>query len=61
MASAGKYMFVSFRGETNIHVATVTTKSGGVDFADPAYRTITFLEPPTGDLLAWLQVNAVKQ
>lgn len=26
-----------------------------------AYRTITFLEPPTGDLLAWLQVNAVKQ
>lgn len=24
-------------------------------------RTITFLEPPTGDLLAWLQKNAVKQ
>lgn len=26
-----------------------------------AYRTITFLEPPTGDLLTWLQSNAVKQ
>ena len=26
-----------------------------------AYRTITFSEPPTGDLLAWLQANAVQQ
>nr|DAJ56139.1 MAG TPA: hypothetical protein [Caudoviricetes sp.] len=26
-----------------------------------AYRTVTFLEPPTGDLLKWLQKNAVKQ
>lgn len=26
-----------------------------------AYRTITFFEPPTGDLLTWLQANAVKQ
>ena len=25
-----------------------------------AYRTITFLEPPTGELLAWLQSNGVK-
>lgn len=24
-------------------------------------RTITFLESPTGDLLTWLQANAVKQ
>lgn len=24
-------------------------------------RTLTFLEPPTGELLAWLQANAVKQ
>ena len=28
---------------------------------DEAYRTVTFLEPPTGDLLKWLQENAVKQ
>ena len=26
-----------------------------------AYRTITFDEPPTGDLLTWLQANAVQQ
>lgn len=28
---------------------------------DQAYRTITFDEPPTGDLLTWLQANAVQQ
>ena len=28
---------------------------------DQAYRTITFLEPPTDELLAWLQNNGVKQ
>lgn len=26
-----------------------------------AYRAITFSEPPTGDLLTWLQANAVQQ
>ena len=26
-----------------------------------AYRTITFYEPPTGTLLAWLQANAVQK
>ena len=31
------------------------------NWTDQAYRTITFLEPPTGDLLAWLQVNGTKQ
>ena len=30
-------------------------------WVDQKYRTITFLEPPTGDLLKWLQANAVKQ
>ena len=25
------------------------------------YQSVTFLEPPTGDLLKWLQSNAVKQ
>lgn len=28
---------------------------------DQAYRTITFLKAPTGDLLTWLQNNGVKQ
>ena len=30
-------------------------------WTDQAYRTITFLEPPTGDLLTWLNENGVKQ
>ena len=28
---------------------------------DEAYRTITLKQPATGDLLTWLQKNAVKQ
>ena len=32
-----------------------------VTFIDQAYRTITFLEPPTGNLLTWLQANGTKQ
>ena len=31
------------------------------EWTDQAYRTITFLEPPTGELLTWLQNNGVKQ
>ena len=30
-------------------------------WTDQKYRTIKFLEPPTGDFLTWLQANAVKQ
>lgn len=30
-------------------------------WSDQAYRTLTFLEPPTGELLAWLQANGTKQ
>ena len=45
-------------GNTNIKVV-----DGGVSavWMDQKYRTIKFLEPPTGDLLTWLQANAVKQ
>lgn len=32
-----------------------------ITFANQAYRTLTFLEPPTGELLTWLQANGVKQ
>lgn len=35
--------------------------AGDADWINSAYRTVTFLEPPTGDLLTWLQANAVKQ
>jgi hypothetical protein len=30
-------------------------------WTNQAYRTITFETAPTGDLLTWLQLNAVKQ
>lgn len=40
-------------GETySLNATTVKMKTN--------YRTITFLEPPTGELLAWLQTNATK-
>ncbi len=45
-------------GNTNIKVVNGGFSSGWVD---QKYRTIKFLEPPTGDLLTWLQANAVKQ
>lgn len=35
---------------------------GGIfDSTTSAYRKITFTTPPTGDLLTWLEANAVKQ
>lgn len=33
----------------------------GVDWIDENYRTVTFETAPTGDLLAWLEANGVKQ
>ena len=35
--------------------------SYGYEFDNEAYRKLTFDTPPTGDLLTWLQSNAVKQ
>ena len=35
--------------------------SGGYEFDNDAYRTITFDTPPTGALLTWLQSNATRQ
>ena len=47
----------------NIHYISGTNNQ--IVFAgswvNQAYRTITFLEPPTGELLTWLQNNGVKQ
>ena len=34
---------------------------GSGEWTSQAYRTITFLEPPTGELLTWLQANGIKQ
>lgn len=40
---------------------TVYKESPVASWLDQAYRTITFLEAPTGDLLTWLQANGTKQ
>lgn len=34
---------------------------GSTGWKDDAYRTIILDKPATGDLLTWLQANAVKQ
>ncbi len=48
---------------TNIRKILIydTTTVYGDDWTAPAYRKITFATPPTGDLLTYLQDNAVKQ
>lgn len=58
-------------GFTNslLYGATIVATGVGVfnlglkidEWKDSAYRTVIFSEPPTGDLLTWLQANAVKQ
>lgn len=46
----------------NIMVNILNTSiRGTASWINSTYRTITFLEPPTGDLLTWLQANAIKQ
>ena len=46
----------------NNEIAGYEPGAGGVyEFNDQAYRKLTFDAPPTGDLLTWLQSNAVKQ
>lgn len=47
--------------EGNYMVVCYETNPFKVAFVDQAYRTVTFLEPPTCDLLTWLQNNGVKQ
>lgn len=38
-----------------------STGGGQTGCSDPRYNVWTFATPPTGDLLTWLQANAVKQ
>ena len=47
----------------NTKVADTDTPTGDIICAwtNQAYRTVTFETAPTGDLLTWLQANAVKQ
>ena len=53
---------------TNYNYKEPSSKGGGFQtvyiptgWIDSAYRTITLEQPATGDLLTWLQKNAVKQ
>lgn len=50
-------------GETLVCTANIGfgTTTPTWNWESPSYRTITFLEPPTGDLLTWLNENGVKQ
>ena len=41
--------------------ATLISVNTDTGWKDEAYRTITLSEPATGDLLTWLQSNAIKQ
>ena len=44
-----------------VNVALFGNASEGGYWKKDAYRTVTFLEPPTGDLLEFLQLHAKKQ
>lgn len=49
-------------GDTAVGIIEIDPDLGlRFKFYNEAHRTVTFLEPPTGDLLTWLQANAVKQ
>lgn len=52
---------ISIQGDINRILIYDDTTVYGRDWLNPAYRKITFATPPTGDLLTYLQDNAVKQ
>ena len=56
--SPSELYFLYPEGQTK--VASISNNNS-VYWLNTAYRTITFDEPPTGDLLTWLQANAVQQ
>ena len=59
--STNGIILIYFIDQSNYMVVCDESNPTMVTFVDQAYRTITFLEPPTGELLAWLQNNGVKQ
>lgn len=49
-------------GDTAVGIIEIDPDLGlRFKFYNEAYRTVTFLEPPTGKLLTWLQANATKK
>lgn len=47
--------------DNSVYVANQEGKGNKITWTNSAYRTITLEQPATGDLLTWLQSNAVKQ
>ena len=45
----------------NAELAYANDPVGGATWYDDAFKTVNFITAPTGDLLAWLQSNGVKQ
>lgn len=61
-ATYTKLTWNSFTKSILIYDSTVVFwQSPVAKWLDQAYRTITFLEAPTGELLTWLQSNGTKQ
>ena len=57
-----KYFHPEIQNGVSIYYGTteVYTVENSAYWTDQAYRTIEFVEEPTGDLLAWLQANATQ-
>ena len=49
------------KAATVMYYGSTRVMADSASWVNQAYRTITFLEPPTGELLTWLQNNGVKQ
>jgi len=56
-----KYINSSTDKITTALTYSLTADNTPPTWEDEAYRTIILDEPATGDLLTWLQANAVKQ
>lgn len=63
MPSPSRIVGIQYKKSSSnyINVAQQDGKGNKATWINQAYRTITFDEEPTGDLLAWLQANAVQQ
>lgn len=48
-------------GAIKMYYGNTSVMADTASWYNQAYRTITFLEPPTGNLLTWLQANGTKQ
>ena len=59
LAGNEKPQYLSYSSTTS--TTSITSYTAGSGWADQAYRTVSFDNAPTGDLLTWLQANGTKQ